>query len=66
LIFVFIFITTVELPAILLLTIWFLMQVLFSHTEGVAWSAHIGGFLFGLVTIKLFTLGRPRIRVPRR
>src|SRR5271157_2529684 len=66
LIFVFIFITTVELPAILLLTIWFLMQVLFSHTEGVAWSAHIGGFLFGLVTIKLFTLGRPRIRAPRR
>ena len=66
LIFIFIFITTVELPAILLLTIWFLMQVLFSHTEGVAWSAHIGGFLFGLVTIKLFTLGRPRIRAPRR
>jgi membrane associated rhomboid family serine protease len=66
LIFIIIFITTVELPAIVLLTIWFFMQVLFSHTEGVAWSAHIGGFLFGLVTIKLFTLGRPRVRAPRR
>ena len=65
LIFIFIFITTVELPAIALLTIWFLMQLLFSHTEGVAWSAHIGGFLFGLATIKLFTIGRPRIRAPR-
>jgi len=66
LIFIFLFITTVELPAIVLLTIWFFMQLLFSHTEGVAWSAHIGGFLFGLATIKLFTLGRPRIKVGRR
>jgi membrane associated rhomboid family serine protease len=66
LIFIIIFITTVELPAIVLLTIWFFMQVLFAHTEGVAWSAHIGGFLFGLATIKLFTLGRPRVRAPRR
>jgi membrane associated rhomboid family serine protease len=66
LIFIIIFITTVELPAIVLLTIWFFMQVLFSHTEGVAWSAHIGGFLFGLAFIKLFTLGRPRVRAPRR
>ncbi|HVN23043.1 MAG TPA: rhomboid family intramembrane serine protease [Syntrophorhabdales bacterium] len=66
LIFIFIFITTVDLPAIVLLTIWFLIQILFSHTEGVAWSAHIGGFLFGLASIKLFTIGRPRIRAPRR
>jgi membrane associated rhomboid family serine protease len=66
LIFIIIFITTVDLPAIVLLTIWFFMQVLFAHTEGVAWSAHIGGFLFGLVSIKLFTLGRPRVRAPRR
>jgi membrane associated rhomboid family serine protease len=66
LIFIFFFITTVELPAIVLLTIWFFMQVLFSHTEGVAWSAHIGGFLFGLVTIRLFTLGRRTARPTRR
>ena len=66
LIFIFIFITTVELPAIVLLTIWFFMQVLFSHTQGVAWFAHIGGFLFGLITIKLFTLGRRRARPARR
>jgi membrane associated rhomboid family serine protease len=66
LIFIFIFITTVELPAVVLLTIWFFMQVLFSHTQGVAWFAHIGGFLFGLITIKLFTLGRRRVRVGRR
>jgi membrane associated rhomboid family serine protease len=69
LIFVFIFVTTVELPAILLLTIWFFMQVLFSYasqSQGVAWSAHIGGFVFGLITIKLFTLGRRRAPPRRR
>jgi membrane associated rhomboid family serine protease len=66
LIFVFIFITTVQLPAVVLLTIWFFMQVLFSQTQGVAWYAHIGGFLFGLITIKLFTLGKRRARVARR
>jgi len=53
-IFIFIFIKIVELPAIILLTLWFFMQVLFSHTEGIAWYAHIGGFVFGLLTIKLF------------
>ena len=45
----------VELPAILLLTIWFFMQVLYSTSmDGVAWYAHIGGFIFGLLTVKLF------------
>ncbi len=55
-----IFIKTVQLPAILLLTIWFAIQLLFSSSEGVAWYAHIGGFIFGLVTVRLFTLGRLR------
>jgi len=53
--FIIIFIKVVELPAIVLLTIWFFMQVLYSSLEGVAWYAHIGGFIFGLVTIKLFS-----------
>jgi membrane associated rhomboid family serine protease len=61
LIFIFVFITTVEMPAVVMLTIWFLMQVAFSHIgKGVAWWAHIGGFIFGLVTIKVFALGRPK------
>lgn len=61
LIFIFVFITTVEMPAVVMLTIWFLMQLALSHIgKGVAWWAHIGGFIFGLVTVKLFALGRPR------
>jgi membrane associated rhomboid family serine protease len=55
LIFILIFIKIVELPAVLLLTIWFFMQIFLSQ-EGVAWYAHIGGFIFGLLTIKLFTV----------
>jgi membrane associated rhomboid family serine protease len=57
LIFIFVFITTMDIPAMILLTIWFLMQVLFSHGRGVAWFAHIGGFVFGLVMIKVFAIG---------
>ena len=55
LLFIIIFIKIVELPAIVLLTIWFFMQVLYSGMEGVAWYAHIGGFVFGLIMIKLFS-----------
>ena len=57
LIFIFIFITTVDIPAMLLLSLWFFVQIVFSHGQGVAWFAHIGGFLFGLTTIKIFTRG---------
>ncbi|OPY66613.1 MAG: Rhomboid protease GluP [Syntrophorhabdaceae bacterium PtaU1.Bin034] len=58
LIFIFIFITTVEIPAMVLLTVWFFLQIIFSHGQGVAWFAHIGGFVFGLLAIKIFALGR--------
>ena len=62
-----IFFFIVELPAILLLTIWFFMQVLYSTSmNGVAWYAHIGGFIFGLLTVKLFVRKSGRkSRVPR-
>jgi len=56
--FILIFIKVVELPAILLLSIWFFIQLLFSNGEGIAWYAHIGGFIFGLLSIRLF---RPTI-----
>jgi membrane associated rhomboid family serine protease len=54
LLIIIIFIKVIELPAILLLTIWFFMQVLYStNMDGVAWYAHIGGFIFGLLTARL-------------
>lgn len=57
LIFIFIFITTVDIPAMLLLTVWFFFQIAFSYSQGVAWFAHIGGFIFGAISTKMFTMG---------
>ncbi|MDR2018148.1 MAG: rhomboid family intramembrane serine protease [Syntrophobacterales bacterium] len=61
--FIVIFIKIVEIPAIILLTVWFIMQVLLSYGgEGVAWYAHIGGFIFGLVTARLLSTKKKRRR----
>jgi len=60
-IFIIIFFTIVELPALLVLGLWFLLQLLPAFSEpvtggggGVAYFAHIGGFVFGLLLIRLF------------
>ena len=61
---VFIFIIQViHIPAILLLGIWFLMQLMNSGGGGggVAWYAHIGGFLIGLFLVRRFE--RPRLKL---
>jgi len=60
---IFVFITTVDIPAAVLLVYWFVVQF-FSGTlslaetdytgGGVAWFAHVGGFLAGMLLIKLF------------
>ena len=60
LIFFFLFIRVTYIPAALLIGFWFLMQVLNIgsvaqvRTGGVAYLAHVGGFLFGVVTARLF------------
>jgi membrane associated rhomboid family serine protease len=62
LVFIIIFITVIELPAWLVLFGWAVLQVLSASSEaavggeggGVAYWAHIGGFVFGLALIKLF------------
>ena len=54
---IFIFLQTVELPAVVFLGLWFLINLwsglgsLAAHTQagGVAWWAHIGGFLLGIL-----------------
>jgi membrane associated rhomboid family serine protease len=56
-----------EIPAVLLLGVWFLFQLLagsasFSSPEeggGVAFFAHIGGFVFGLLFVHAFAVRRP-------
>ena len=68
LVFLFIFITTVDLPASLFIIIWFVLQLLSGLGAlggaggGVAFWAHIGGFVAGLYLVRLFV---PRRRPPR-
>ncbi len=65
------FVTVIELPAVVLLVVWFVEQALFGVANltnpsgsggGVAYFAHVGGFGFGLLTVKL--LARRRKPVP--
>lgn len=60
----FFVITFVEVPAVFFLIFWFVMQFL-AYNPGVAYLAHIGGFVAGLLTIKLLG-GSNRILGPRR
>jgi membrane associated rhomboid family serine protease len=61
LIFIVFFFTILELPALLVLGFWFILQAYSAAVSypsggggGVAYFAHVGGFLFGLLAIKLF------------
>jgi membrane associated rhomboid family serine protease len=57
---IFVFIRVTRIPAALLIGFWFLMQLFNAgavakvETGGVAYLAHIGGFVFGAVTARLF------------
>jgi membrane associated rhomboid family serine protease len=70
-----IFFTTIRVPAIFFLGFWFVQQALFSlaslsseaswSTGGVAYWAHSGGFVFGLILGPLLGLMGPRSRSGR-
>jgi len=71
---VFVFIQFVEIPAVFYLLIWFAVQLYAGISSGaqgplvggVAWWAHVGGFLFGIATAPILTpqrvMARPRQR----
>ena len=70
LIFLFIFITTYDIPAAFMLLYWFGLQLLsglsslasVTQAQGIAWFAHVGGFLAGILLIRLFAVNRRRYR----
>ena len=61
---ILIFVTIARIPAVLLIGFWFLIQLVDAgavtnvQTGGVAYLAHVGGFIFGVVTARFFE--RPR------
>ena len=69
LIFLGYFARMAHLPALLVLGFWFVLQLFnglmafgVAQAGGVAWFAHVGGFVAGLLLVRLFTLGRRRSR----
>jgi len=61
---IFVFIQVIEIPALIVLGFWFIMQFFYgtaslaatsvNETGGVAWWAHVGGFVIGILLIGLF------------
>ena len=57
---IFIFIQFIEIPALIFLGFWFILQLqsgalsLTAAGSNVAWWAHIGGFVAGILLVKLF------------
>ena len=77
LVIIIFFVTIVEIPALIMLGIWFVLQFLPAVGQlatpevageggGVAYFAHVGGFLFGLASIKLFAMRREEPAAPVR
>ena len=71
LIFVGIFITVVHVPALVVLGVWFLMQIVSgmlpsSDEGGVAFFAHIGGFVAGMALVPFFKKPNVKLFQPSR
>ena len=62
---IFVFVTTMEIPAVFILLYWFVIQFFsgignlsqVNETGGVAFFAHIGGFLAGMILIYIMGSG---------
>ncbi len=69
LIFIVFFATVIEIPAMVMLGLWFILQFIPAIGQvatpdvagggGVAYFAHVGGFIFGLAVVRLLARRRP-------
>jgi len=60
------FIAVVSVPAVFFLGFWFLLQLLYTWVDiggGVAYWAHIGGFVAGIILALVFRRRRKRLRL---
>jgi membrane associated rhomboid family serine protease len=71
LVFIIVFVTTVEIPAWIMLLWWFVIQLFsglgsLANTNysggGIAWFAHVGGFVTGMLLIRAFPVKRRQWR----
>jgi membrane associated rhomboid family serine protease len=62
---ILVFVSVTYIPAALLIGAWFLIQFLSlgaiaqQSAGGVAYAAHVGGFIFGAVAVRLFEGSQP-------
>lgn len=70
LVFIILFFTVIEVPAVFFLGVWFALQAVYGATNltsptggggGVAYFAHVGGFAFGVLTIRLLATRRRQV-----
>ena len=68
LVFIIIFVTQLDVPAAFMLIYWFALQLLsglgslssVSQAQGIAWFAHVGGFVAGILLVRVFQGTRRR------
>jgi len=64
-VFAFYFVNLVRVPAMVLIGFWFILQFLYAMAgiaTGVAYWAHVGGFVIGLLLITIFARRRYTVR----
>jgi len=65
LVFVFVLVTTMDIPAAVFLAIWFVFQFFYAGGgAGIAWLAHVGGFILGMALLEvLLDRRRPPVEI---
>ena len=63
LVFIFIIVTFIDIPAGILLALWFIFQFFYSSSGGIAWLAHVGGFIAGAAMIYCIKKRKPVVEV---
>jgi membrane associated rhomboid family serine protease len=60
-----VFLFLIDIRARWFLLVWFVMQFFTSPDAGVAWVAHVAGFVFGVVVALVARASRPALLIPR-
>ena len=67
------FVTVIEIPTLVMLALWLVMQAIFAFADlttptgsgaGIAYLAQVGAFAFGLLTVKLLASRRKAVPPP--
>jgi membrane associated rhomboid family serine protease len=64
LVFIFIFITFIDVPAFVFLIVWLVFQFFYAGGgSSIAWLAHVGGFFIGIFLIKMMKKKPPQFEI---